>query len=387
MVDYFAPPRPASHRGAPSANTLRVAVIGGGPSALVAVKTLLDGADRWASDGVAGSSKAASDGGPAFDVAVDLYEQEDRVGGTFRECPVGWAVVLLGCSCSPTYNDSPLSRSPGYRSYPTSTLVSSKQLTSYSDFRMPLSHTDHLTLYEYCDYLEAYVHYFKLPTRSRKWRMNTKVVQIRRAKEGEEGNHILAWEDLKTGEKGSEWYDALALCTGLHVEASVPEIPGFPPLVQGDVYGDRVTKKSETAKGDVDEATNDSAPSQDNLSGPQSRILSLHSSQFKDPQIFKDQRVLIMGTGETGMDMGYLAVKNGAKEIVMCTRGGFLSFPAVLSDFVVMGVKFEGKLPIDGLISNLFEVSRFKPRRAPLNASDIGFTFLISSRLRGFIPG
>lgn len=262
---------------------------------------------------------------------------------------------------------------------------------------MPLSHTDHLTLYEYCDYLEAYVHYFKLPTRSRKWRMNTKVVQIRRAKEGEEGNHILAWEDLKTGEKGTEWYDALALCTGLHVEASVPEIPGFPPLVQGDVYSDRLTKKSDTAKGNVDEVSNDSAPSQDNLSGPQSRILSLHSSQFKDPKIFKDQRVLIMGTGETGMDMGYLAVKNGAKEIVMCTRGGFLSFPAVLSDFVVMGVKFEGKLPIDGLISNLFEVSRSQLRRAPLHVSDVFATLLTfsqtawvhpwvaSSRLRWFV--
>lgn len=258
----------------------------------------------------------------------------------------------------------PLSHCSGYRSYPTSTLVSSKQLTSYSDFRMPLSHTDHLTLDEYCEYLEAYVHHFKLPTRSRKWRMNTKVMQIRRAKEGEEGNHILTWEDLKTGEKGSEWYDALALCTGLHVEASVPEIPGFPPLLQGDVYSDRLAaKKIDTAKKDVGEVKDDSAPSQDNLSGAQARILSLHSSQFKDPQIFKDQRVLIMGTGETGMDMGYLAVKNGAKEIVMCTRGGFLSFPAVLSDFVVMGVKFEGKLPIDGLISNLFEVSRNRLRR------------------------
>lgn len=61
------------------------------------------------------------------------------------------------------------------------------------------------------------------------------------------------------------------------------------------------------------------------------------------------------------MDMGYLSVKNGASEIVMSTRGGFLSFPAVLSDFVVLGVKFDGSLPIDGLISNLCETAYVHP--------------------------
>jgi len=33
-----------------------------------------------------------------------------------------------------------------YRTYENATLVSSKQLTSFSDFRLPLEHSDHLTL-------------------------------------------------------------------------------------------------------------------------------------------------------------------------------------------------------------------------------------------------
>jgi len=39
---------------------------------------------------------------------------------------------------------------------------------------------------------------------------------------------------------------------------------------------------------------------------------------------------MILGTGETGMDLAYESVKADAKEVVLCTRSGFLSFPKVL---------------------------------------------------------
>jgi dimethylaniline monooxygenase (N-oxide forming) len=51
------------------------------------------------------------------------------------------------------------------------------------------------------------------------------------------------------------------------------------------------------------------------------------------------------------MDLSYEAIQGGAKEVVVCHRGGFLSFPKVLNDFQVFGVKFDGDLPIDGLVS------------------------------------
>jgi len=64
-----------------------------------------------------------------------------------------------------------------------------------------------------------------------------------------------------------------------------------------------------------------------------------------------------MGTGETGMDLAYESIKAGAEEVVLCSRGGFLSFPKVLNNFTVFGVTFDGNLSIDGLITNLFETT------------------------------
>lgn len=34
---------------------------------------------------------------------------------------------------------------------------------------------------------------------------------------------------------------------------------------------------------------------------------------------------MILGTGETGMDLAYEAVKAGAKQVVLCSRSGYVS--------------------------------------------------------------
>jgi dimethylaniline monooxygenase (N-oxide forming) len=34
---------------------------------------------------------------------------------------------------------------------------------------------------------------------------------------------------------------------------------------------------------------------------------------------------MILGTGETGMDLAYEAAKGGAKEVVLCSRSGYFS--------------------------------------------------------------
>lgn len=39
----------------------------------------------------------------------------------------------------------------------------------------------------------------------------------------------------------------------------------------------------------------------------------------------------------------------------------FLSFPKVLNNFRVFGTTFDGNLPIDGLITNLFETAYVHP--------------------------
>lgn len=115
----------------------------------------------------------------------------------------------------------------------------------------------------------------------------------------------------------------LCICTGLHVLPQIPTIPGIQHI----------------------------------SSHPDKEVI--HSSSYKKTDQLVDKKVLILGTGETGMDLAYAAVKAGAKEVFLCTRGGFLSFPKALNNFSFLGATFDSPtpLPIDTLITNLFESS------------------------------
>ncbi|UZJ55800.1 hypothetical protein CBS101457_005120 [Exobasidium rhododendri] len=273
--------------------SLNVAIVGGGPSGLVTLKTLLDLGDRY--DDV--------------DVRVSLFEAEDAIGGTFR-----------------------------YRSYDNAQLVSSKQLTAFSDFRLPLDSPDHLSLPAYVDYLEAYTSHFKLKQRAERFKLGTKITHMRR--NGQNG-HFLTWQN-KNGEEESGEFTHVSLCTGLHVTPNYPEIAGLPSPSETPYHPKNIV-------------------AHDSLTEEQNSILTLHSSKYKSPSIYKGKRVMVLGTGETGMDMVYEAVKAGASEIIMCTRNGFLSFPAVLENFTVLGCQFDRPTPIDGLITNLFETCYVHP--------------------------
>lgn len=57
------------------------------------------------------------------------------------------------------------------------------------------------------------------------------------------------------------------------------------------------------------------------------------------------------------MDVAYESVLSNAEKVWMGIRSGFLSFPKVLNNFRVLGATFDGALPIDGLITNLFETA------------------------------
>ncbi|SPO48109.1 related to flavin-containing monooxygenase [Moesziomyces antarcticus] len=286
---------------------MKVAIIGAGPSALVTAKTLLE----------------ASDAHPDFHPVITIFEAEDDIGGTFR-----------------------------YRSYSNATLVSSKQLTSFSDFRLPLDHKDHLTLAEYVRYLDDYTTHFKLRSRCH-FRMNTKVIKSVRV----DGGHLVRYRSLDAPADGgadrSEVFSHLCVCSGLHVTPALPNIPGLPPTIQGDQVVTNPMGSDETVASRIPEPIKHATAASD--------IITLHSSQFKDRSLYRGKRVMVLGTGETGMDMAYEAVKAGAKEVVLCTRSGFLLFPAVLADFVVLGNVFDGNLPIDGLITNLFETAYVHP--------------------------
>ncbi|GAA5848275.1 hypothetical protein JCM8547_004466 [Rhodosporidiobolus lusitaniae] len=243
-------------------------IVGGGPAGLTALKTLSE-------NGFKGI----------------LFEAEDEIGGTFR-----------------------------YRGYEAAELVSSKQLTAFSDFRFPESQGDHVSLPEFVAYLGRYCDHFQLWDRIK---LGSRVTDIERGEGGK--GHVV--EVQKKGEEGITTYRSryLVLATGLHVIPQIPHITGI----------ERVTSdKSKQV---------------------------LHSSEYKTRDQLKGKKVLILGTGETGMDLAYASIKAGAEEVVLCSRGGFLSFPKVLNNFTLFGTTFDGHLPIDGLITNLFESTYVHP--------------------------
>lgn len=88
----------------------------------------------------------------------------------------------------------------------------------------------------------------------------------------------------------------ILLSTGLHVTPSIPEIPGIQHIMSPENHE----------------------------GGPEPAVF--HSVDYKTRDQLAGRRVLILGTGETGMDLTYEAVKAGAKEVVLCSRAGCVKF-------------------------------------------------------------
>lgn len=78
----------------------------------------------------------------------------------------------------------------------------------------------------------------------------------------------------------------LTICTGLHVTPQVPDLPGVQHV----------------------------------KANPSKTVI--HSAEYKERAQLAGRRVIILGSGETGNDIAYESVKAGAKEVVLCSRGG-----------------------------------------------------------------
>lgn len=155
-------------------------------------------------------------------------------------------------------------------------LVSSRFLTTFSDYRFPEA-ADFLLADEYCAYLEGYCNNFNLLPSIR---LSTSVTKVERVRGG---GHIVHY--VKDGEKSTWPYDFVAVCSGLHV---------VPNLVS--------------------------------ISGLENVPVAFHSSHFKDvAQFGANQNLLIVGSGETGMDLAYMAVTSETKSVTLCHRDVELS--------------------------------------------------------------
>ncbi|KAJ3016029.1 hypothetical protein HKX48_004247 [Thoreauomyces humboldtii] len=251
---------------------MHVVVIGAGPSGLVTAKTLLE------SNINRSFLRSESD---AFTVTV--LEQERTLGGTFK-----------------------------FRAYENAELVSSKQLTAFSDFRFEQT-SDHVSAPDYVAYLDAYAERNSL---GKHIQFGATVTAIDRKGDGRP-RHVIEYT-TQDGQKHVLECDALAMCSGLHVTPNIIEVPG--------------------------------------LTDVRKPIEVIHSSQYHSREQLKGRDVLILGCGETAMDIAYEArQENAGKRVVLSHRNGFLSFPKVL------GGGRDNGIPLDTLISNCFENAYVHP--------------------------
>lgn len=185
--------------------------------------------------------------------------------------------------------------------------------------RYPLDAPDHPSLPNFVQYLNDFVDHFEIRDRIN---LTTKVIRLELNPNSTSAyKHIATLLNLPSNTEHKIHAQRVVVTTGLHVLPNIPQIEGL-------------------------------------TLNPTDRTPEwIHSSSYKSREQLKGKKVLVLGCGETGMDVGYESVLAPAEKVWMGIRTGFLSFPKVLNNFRVLGATFDGALPIDGLITNLFETA------------------------------
>jgi dimethylaniline monooxygenase (N-oxide forming) len=170
--------------------------------------------------------------------------------------------------------------------YSTLYINTSRERMEYSDFQMPKSFPDFPHHTHIAKYFNDYVDHFGFRDRI------AFETGVERASRGDDG----VWEvELETGE--TREYDAVMVANGHHWDPRWPE-PAFPGEFSGR---------------------------------------EMHAHDYKDPAEFRDQRVVILGMGNSGMDLAvdasyharetYLAARRGAWVIPKYIQGKPLDQP------------------------------------------------------------
>lgn len=115
--------------------------------------------------------------------------------------------------------------------------MSSKYLTTFSDFRLPVDAPDFVTPEAYVEYLDDYVKAFKLGSLIE---CRVRVVGVIRGPGG--SGHLVRIS--KPDDRGFSWdCDAVAVCSGLNVNPNMPDIPGIervPKVLHSSEFKGRV---------------------------------------------------------------------------------------------------------------------------------------------------
>lgn len=157
---------------------------------------------------------------------------------------------------------------PNSSVYKSTHLISSRTMTEYPDFPMPDDYPDYPSHEQVCEYLRTYARHFCLYPFIQ---FNLSVENITRTDDG-------LWDvELNNGE--TRRYGGVVIANGHNWD---PKYPDFP----GEFHG-----------------------------------TSLHSADYKTPDVLRDKRVLVVGAGNSGCDIAVESAQNAAKTFHSTRRG------------------------------------------------------------------
>ncbi len=158
--------------------------------------------------------------------------------------------------------------------YRSTHLISSKPLTEYADFPMPADYPDYPGHAQVLAYFQSYVRHFGLEDAIQ---FNTSVERVEPVENGR------LWDvTLSTGE--TRRYRGVIICNGHNWFPKSPEYPG-------------------TFTGQT-----------------------LHSSDYKTPEVLEGKRVLVVGAGNSGCDIAAESAMH-ARKTYLSTRRGYYYMP------------------------------------------------------------